>query len=252
MNLFEDEQAAGRYENARPSVHPVAIERVAQLLGRTSLQRSLDVACGTGQSARALTSISARVVGIDSSSIMLRHGRREVAAMFVQGHAERLPFAEGVFDLLSVGLALHWFNHREFLAEAARVLRPGGWLLVYDSGFCTRMEGYDAFAEWVGEFRARFPHGPRNAVEPTPQEAAAYGFTRLTTEPIAHREVYDVDRLCAYLRTQSNVLSAIRDRRDSDNTVEAWLRASLGRVWPGEGRLFEFTGWLTLYTRTDQ
>jgi ubiquinone/menaquinone biosynthesis C-methylase UbiE len=94
----------------------------------------LDVGCGTGQLAGRLARAlpDSRVVGCDFSAGMLRHARaRRGVAGWVQGDAQRLPFADGRFGAVVSTEAFHWFPDPEAaLAEFHRVLVPGGRLLV--------------------------------------------------------------------------------------------------------------------------
>jgi ubiquinone/menaquinone biosynthesis C-methylase UbiE len=250
MNPFDQAEGAAQYEQSRPYFHPVVMSRLVDLLGRSRLQRSLDVGCGTGQSSVALTAVSAGVVGLDSSEAMLHHRRRGTSVAFVRGHAERLPFESGSFDLVSAALAVHWFDQTRFLAETSRVLRPMGWLLLYDSGFCNRMRENPSFKVWVGQFRRRFPPPSRNAVEPSPAALTASGFREVASESLVHAQAFTFDGLMAYLMTQSNVLAAVSARRDSPANALAWLRESLGPMFGGEARTFEFDGWMKLYARS--
>ena len=98
----------------------------------------LDVGCGTGVVARRLAAANGggRIVGLDATPAMLEVARaaaaREGRAIeWRQGVAERLPFAEAEFDLVTCQFALMFFTDRAAaLAEMARVLRPGGRLAV--------------------------------------------------------------------------------------------------------------------------
>jgi len=91
----------------------------------------IDVGCGTGDVARALSEHGARVLAVDRPEMLAKARRGEGAAgvRFVEGGAERLP-AEN--DSADVVLFLASFHHvpavqmRESLSEAYRVLRPGG------------------------------------------------------------------------------------------------------------------------------
>lgn len=99
--------------------------------------RVLDVAIGTGQvarEARRLLGGRGLVVGLDISSGMLEQARRTGAAdALVGGQAEALPFASDSFDLVSVGYGLRHVSDLSLLfRELARVLRPGGKLLVLE------------------------------------------------------------------------------------------------------------------------
>jgi ubiquinone/menaquinone biosynthesis C-methylase UbiE len=105
-------------------------------------QRLLDVACGT---ARFLAGIKHNyprlpVVGLDLSEAYLRRARRELRAWswvaLIKGAAEALPFAEASFDVVSCVYLFHELPRpvrQQAAAELARVLRPGGRLVLVDS-----------------------------------------------------------------------------------------------------------------------
>ncbi|MFE9933009.1 class I SAM-dependent methyltransferase [Streptomyces sp. NPDC005533] len=108
---------------------------VAGLGGRNGL-RWLDVGCGTG----ALTgAVAARcrpraVVGVDRSRGFLRAARAAVPAPagFAVADASALPFHDAVFDAAVSGLALNFLEPPgPAVAEAARVVRPGGLVAAY-------------------------------------------------------------------------------------------------------------------------
>jgi demethylmenaquinone methyltransferase / 2-methoxy-6-polyprenyl-1,4-benzoquinol methylase len=104
-------------------------------------QRALDIAGGTGDLAQAFAKAvgeEGRVVLTDINEAMLRTGRdRLLDAGVVMPtavcDAEKLPFAEAAFDVVSVAFGLRNMTHKErALAEMARVLKPGGKLLVLE------------------------------------------------------------------------------------------------------------------------
>ncbi len=101
----------------------------------------LDIAGGTGDLARAFAKAagsSGRVVLTDINEAMLRVGRDRlldegVLLPTVVCDAERLPFPDAGFDLASVAFGLRNMTHKDAaLAEMARVLKPGGRLLVLE------------------------------------------------------------------------------------------------------------------------
>jgi ubiquinone/menaquinone biosynthesis C-methylase UbiE len=100
----------------------------------------LDVACGPGAFVLAMAPRVRFARGIDLTESMLRQARafqaeRGVAnAAFDRGEAERLPYAEASFDLVSCQFAFHHLPKPErALAEMIRVTRPAGRLLVVDT-----------------------------------------------------------------------------------------------------------------------
>jgi len=104
-------------------------------------QKVLDIAGGTGDLARALAKpagAAGMVVLTDINEAMLRQGRDRlidagVVLPTMLCDAEALPFATGSFDLVSVAFGLRNMTHKELaLAEMARVLKPGGRLLVLE------------------------------------------------------------------------------------------------------------------------
>ena len=126
-------------------------------------ERVLDVASGSGDLARAFAARGAEVWMSDINGPMLARGRdrmldagRKAAA--VRCDAERLPFADAYFDCVSVGFGLRNMTHKDAaLAEMARVLRPGGRLLVLEFSQVWKplQKPYDLYSfyvlPWLGE-----------------------------------------------------------------------------------------------------
>lgn len=95
--------------------------------------RILDVGCGTGQSLRIYRQRADLYVGIDLSLGALRMAQGRFGRSWMQADALRLPFAEGSFDVVAFSSVLHHIGDRGgALAEARRVLRPGGWAFAFD------------------------------------------------------------------------------------------------------------------------
>jgi ubiquinone/menaquinone biosynthesis C-methylase UbiE len=101
----------------------------------------LDVATGAGFTAVAFAPLVREVIGLDVSAGMLREARQRASAAglvnltFETGAAESLPFPPGRFDIVVCRVAAHHFlSVPQFAAEAYRVLRPRGRLLISDTG----------------------------------------------------------------------------------------------------------------------
>jgi demethylmenaquinone methyltransferase/2-methoxy-6-polyprenyl-1,4-benzoquinol methylase len=128
--------------------------------------RVLDIAGGTGDLARAFArqaGPTGTVVLSDINEAMLRVGRDRLldeglVLPTAACDAERLPFASGSFDLVSVAFGLRNMTHKDLaLAEMARVLRPGGRMLVleFSTPIAALRKPYDwysfKFMPWLGK-----------------------------------------------------------------------------------------------------
>jgi ubiquinone/menaquinone biosynthesis C-methylase UbiE len=115
-----------------------------QLYHRTATQvdltgkQVLEVSCGHGGGASYLTRTQqpASYTGLDinPAGIEFCRKRHDVPGLyFVQGNAESLPFAAESFDaVINIEAGIHYGDFAGFLAEVARVLRPGGHFLYAD------------------------------------------------------------------------------------------------------------------------
>lgn len=96
-----------------------------------------DIGCGGGIYSRALAEMGARVTGVDPSPVMLEAAREQSDSCpqirWVQGSAEQTGLPDGSFHLLLIRAVTHHLrNLSPCFHEAARVLRPGGMLLIQD------------------------------------------------------------------------------------------------------------------------
>lgn len=107
----------------------------AAMLGRVDgrgFRTALDVGCGEGRFCRLLRRRGIDVIGIDPTAALLAEARRrDPDGDYRPGRAERLEFADGRFDLVVTYLTLIDIpDFRAAIGEMARVLRPGGSLLI--------------------------------------------------------------------------------------------------------------------------
>lgn len=142
------DRAANEYERGRPSYPAAVLEHLppAGLL--------IDVAAGTGKLTRLLPG---RVIAVEPVVAM-----RSIAATFaptVAAVAEQLSLRDECADAVTVAQAFHWFDARSALGEIARVLKPGGTLLMV-------WNDRDERVSWVNEFSAIVhAHDPGTAYE---------------------------------------------------------------------------------------
>lgn len=134
-DLINDLQSLG--------LHRAWKRRLVRMANVRPGERALDVCCGTGDIAFALSRSGATVTAVDFSAAMLGVAVKRAAAPhaslltphFHQGDAMQLAFNDNTFDVVTVGYGLR--NLREWetgLREMHRVAKPGARLLVLDFG----------------------------------------------------------------------------------------------------------------------
>lgn len=130
--LFEGKDHAVLYQKYRFIPPEELVKVIIQYLDKKKGQPhglAVDLGCGSGQHTRLLAPYFKEVVGLDISEWQLELGKAVPGypnVRYSQGTAEELPFPDASVDLLTAASAAHWFDKSRFLAEANRVLKPGG------------------------------------------------------------------------------------------------------------------------------
>ncbi|WP_406816665.1 class I SAM-dependent methyltransferase [Mycobacterium sp. M23085] len=140
VGAFND-RATGYDGGWRGRLHHAICDRTADLAVRTapSADAILDVGCGTGYLLHVLADRypnATRLAGIDAAPQMVDVARsiaRDGRLAFTHGVAEELDYPDHAFDLIVSTTSFdHWSDQQAGLAECARVLRPGGQLVLVD------------------------------------------------------------------------------------------------------------------------
>jgi hypothetical protein len=131
--MLDYDREAARYDATRggDARAEAAAEAIEKLLPRQA-RVVVDVACGTGIVTARLRRPGRRVAGVDRSAGMARVAAARLPGGVVCGDAARLPLLDGSADAVTMIWLLHLLDQADsaaVLAQAARVLRPGGTLL---------------------------------------------------------------------------------------------------------------------------
>lgn len=185
------------------------------VLGAVSrFERALDCATGNGQVARTLASHFQNVCAIDISENQLRHAIRADNIEYALSPAERTPFAENSFDLITIAQAYHWFDGPGFCREATRIARPNALVAVwaYDLGHID--PAIDPIIhQWNFEILAPYWEEERKHVYDH-YERLPFEFERLPSRDFQIVAEWDVDHVIGHLRTWSALQRMTREVGD--------------------------------------
>jgi SAM-dependent methyltransferase len=214
--------AAEDYERGRPGWP----DRVAEIAELPADAEVLDLAAGTGKLSRLLVRHFARVIAVEPDDA-LRALIRDAETL--PGTAEAIPLADASVDGVFCGEAFHWFDAPRAVAEIARILSPGGSVVV-----CFNTDGGETDPPWPESARAVVAHhrpagevGGRHLVEAGAWRDAFAGgpFEPLRFETAPHEHVQTTEETIAQLLSISGFALLPQAEREA-------MRAELRDVLP--------------------
>jgi SAM-dependent methyltransferase len=130
---------AGEYSASMTHAGGESLEALQKLVGSGPYRRGLDIATGAGFTAFAIAQHCKETLAVDATPEMLGEARRIARERaiegigFALGDAERLPFSDNAFELITCRSSAHHFpNVKAFLFEVSRLLGSDGILVVSD------------------------------------------------------------------------------------------------------------------------
>lgn len=196
-------EQAGDYSVYRPGYPQALFDFILSLTAGRDI--ALDVATGNGQVAGVLAEHFKKVRAIDISERQLQHSIRKETIFYSVAAAEKTGFESGLFDLITVGQAAHWFQLPLFYEEVKRLLKPGGILALFgyrlpESDQLINKAIHELYDDLLGAY-----WDPERKIVDAGYETLLYPFTKIS-HPSFHMDYWwTCEQLKGYLGTWSAV-----------------------------------------------
>jgi SAM-dependent methyltransferase len=163
------------YDRFRAPYAPGAIDCIVESFGLSADSRALDLGCGPGTLAIALSFRVGEVLAVDPDADMIAEGGRLAAARgarnirWLHAKAEDVPPGAGPFRVATIGQAFHWMDRDVVLRRLSDLLVDGGGLALVNPG---RRRPQESWEPVVAEVVAKFLGPPVRHPGSNPQEPA--------------------------------------------------------------------------------
>jgi SAM-dependent methyltransferase len=199
--------------------------------------RALDLATGTGYLARGLAQRGLAVTGLDVSPDMIAASKALDAAQglhieYVVGKAEKTGLPATRFDLITAAACWHWFDAPKANAEAMRLLKPGGWLVVCSQDWLPLAGNVVARTEAIVlRYTPNWPSGGLDGMQPASvRDLRAGGFRSIETFSIDYDIPFSHERWRGRMRASAPVGGTLS--ADEVRAFDAELGAMLAQDFP--------------------
>jgi ubiquinone/menaquinone biosynthesis C-methylase UbiE len=222
---------AREYANFRPGYPP----ELFAWLARVSPSRDAvwDCGCGSGQASTALAEHFAQVYATDAAAEQIAAARSHPRVRYSIATAEHSGLDAGSVSLVTVAQALHWFDVTAFFAEARRVARPGGLLVVWNY---PRPKFVDAaldrkFLNFYRDVVGPYWPPERRHIESN-YSTLPFPFERVEAPQFGLDLDWSLEQVVGYVSSWS---ATARYRKALGTDPVPILAESLGAIWPGAG-----------------
>lgn len=217
------------YKKFRPTYPPALFEYVLSFVKTKAW--AWDCGTGNGQVAGILADHFNKVYASDISQAQLDNAVKKDNIEYVLCPAEKTPFLDQTFDLITVAQAFHWFDFNRFFEEVRRVIKPGGVVAVWGYALLTIDEKIDPviskfYKEVVGpywDFERKYLED-RYSTIPFPLDD-------VQQQEFAIETPWNLSHLLGFLNSWSSVQNYIRQH--TSNPVDL-IVDELNKNWPAD------------------
>ena len=227
-------EAARQYDDARPVAPAEVFDDLVELAHLRSGARVLEIGCGTGQATLPLAERGFSIVAVELGANLAEVARRKLADFpqveIVTSSFEEWDSGGERFDAVVSFNAFHWLDPDVKFAKTASVLRPGGALCVFGSGFVVHDEADPRWIELFEDEAATVGFERRHLDDVRDRSdafTAAGHFSTVTRRTYLRDLTYGADDYVALVGTMSAHLALANDVRRG--TVRAHAAPDRGR-----------------------
>jgi len=242
--VFKQQERSGwhakamHYDSHAGEITRTAVEILLTAANVTAGTKLLDVACGPGYIAGYAGKLGAIATGIDFAPGMVAAAKKNYPNVaFLEGDAEKLDFDDNTFDVVICAFGLlHFAEPDKAIAEAYRVLRPGGCYVFTVWSVPEKHDFFKIVLEAIklhGTFDVSLPQAPSifrfSDHEECENTLALTGFTEITVNELPlHWRPASPEELLSFLEKSSVRTAMVLERQSPEalNKIHQWILES--------------------------